>query len=76
MSLDVSQFIDALHPLREKYCEWLPKFNATSATIAEKRMHEFYWVMSAQRIMEEDVVSILFSLTLEDSVRDCYLRLP
>lgn len=73
--LDVSQFLDALHPLPEKYFEWLPKFNGSDVITTEKHMHEFYWAVSAKLIMEEDVVMTLFVLTLKGSARDWYLSL-
>lgn len=74
--LDVSKFPYTPHSLLEKYDEWLPKFNGMNAINAEKHMHELYWVVRAKLIMEEDVVMMLFSLTLERNVRDWYLTLP
>lgn len=74
-SLDVIKFLDALHPLLEKYYKWLPKFNGTNAITAEKHMREFYWAVSAKLIMDGDVFMMLFVLTLEGSARDWYLSL-
>lgn len=74
--VDVSRFPNAPNRLPIKYEEWLPKFNGSDAITTEKHKYEFYWVIDGRLIEEEDIVMMLFALSLEGSVNKLYLDLP
>jgi len=62
--LNINKFPNAPNLLHKKYDELLPKFNGMNAITIEKHIHEFYWVVNVDLIMKQDIVMMLFSLTL------------
>jgi len=81
--LDFSNHPDAPHPLSDKYHEWIPMFNGTNVTTAERHVHNlerhvhnFYCTVGSRHIEHEDIIMMLFTLSLDSDARDSNFSLP